>query len=278
MKRIPILPTLMTLGNAFCGFLAVGYVMKAWASQADHTEFGRSIAWAGWLILFAMVFDALDGKVARLSRSTSDFGVQLDSLCDVISFGVAPALIVKVLAEQQQFLPRIGWATSILFVLCAALRLARFNVETDESEQSHLYFKGLPTPAAAGLIAAMTIMFYELREEAGAGEQFAVLAKALEPIMDSMLYVIPFVAVALAVLMISNIRYVHVLNRLLRAREPLDYLVKLILVVVFVVLTKPFSLPVVMLVYVLSGIVGWVKHQFFSRVPSASVERTAPRE
>jgi len=265
VKRIPILPTLVTLGNAFCGFLAIGYVLKAQAGPDE--AFGPHIAWAGWLILFAMIFDALDGKLARLARKTSDFGAELDSLCDVISFGVAPALIVKALASQQNFLPRVGWATSILFVMCAALRLARFNVETDASEESHFYFRGLPSPAAAGFIAAMTIMFYEIREQAGTNEQLAWLARAVEPVMDSLLYVMPVVAVVLAILMISNIRYSHVLNELLCGREPLDYLVKLILVAIFVMLTKPFSLPIVVGIYILSGPVVWAKQQVFTRLP-----------
>jgi CDP-diacylglycerol--serine O-phosphatidyltransferase len=267
MRRIPILPTLVTLGNAFCGFLAIGYVVKAqmlWV-QNDVARCNNAIRWAGWCILFAMIFDALDGKVARLAHATSDFGVELDSLCDVISFGVAPALLIKVLATQQHFLPRVGWITSILFMMCAALRLARFNIETDESEESHLYFNGLPSPAAAGFVASMTIMVHELRH--GGEQEFAGIAKALEPIIESVLYVMPFVGVALALLMISRIRYVHVMNRLLRGQEPLDYLVKIILVTLLVVLTRPFSLPVLIGAYILSGIVIWAKEQVFARLP-----------
>ena len=270
MRRVPILPTLITLGNLVCGFLSIGYVLKA---QAETAQFAQHIVWAGWLIFFAMVFDALDGKVARMSKLTSDFGAELDSLCDVISFGVAPAMIVKALAEQQHFLPRLAWATSILFVMCAALRLARFNVETDETEESHIHFKGLPAPAAAGFIAAMTIMFYEMRDEAGAGHEFAGIARALEPVIDSLLYVMPYVAVVLAMLMISNIRYTHVLNKLLRGQEPIYYVVNVIIVAIFVVVTKPFSMPVVVGAYVLTGIIGAIKRQFFSRVPARLAQR-----
>lgn len=265
MKRIPILPTLVTLGNAFFGFLAIGYVLKA---QGDPENVAQWVGWAGWFIFFAMLCDALDGKVARLSRRTSDFGAELDSLCDVISFGVAPALIVKVLATSHRFLPRVAWATSILFMMCAALRLARFNVETDDSEEAHMYFEGLPAPAAGGFIAALTIMSYELREQAGTEHELAGLARALAPAMEGLLYVMPFVAVVLALLMITNIRYVHVLNKLLRGQEPFDYLVKLMLVVIFVVLTKPFSLPILFGAYILSGIVGWIKDQLFARAPA----------
>jgi CDP-diacylglycerol--serine O-phosphatidyltransferase len=155
-RVVPILPTLVTLGNAFCGFTAIDYAMKAGASGADATRFYHWIGWSGVMILLAMVFDALDGKVARLAHATSDLGRELDSLCDVISFGVAPAVIVKTLASYQNYLPRLGWAASVLFVMCAALRLARFNIETDAAEESHWYFKGLPSPAAASSTSART--------------------------------------------------------------------------------------------------------------------------
>jgi CDP-diacylglycerol--serine O-phosphatidyltransferase len=270
MKRVPILPTLVTLGNAFCGFTAITYILRA---QASPEMFGQNIRWAGWLILAAMVFDALDGKVARLARATSDFGAELDSLCDIVSFGVAPALIVTVLAAEQQYLPRFGWAAAVFYVMCTALRLARFNVETDESEEAHQYFKGLPSPAAAGFIAAMAISIYKLREEAEAPHEFAGVARALAPYLDSLLYVIPYVALTLGILMICNVRYIHVMNRMLRGQEPLDYLVKLMLVIVLIVLTQPFSLPLLVGVYIASGLVNWAKEQVVTRLPEPMKDR-----
>jgi CDP-diacylglycerol--serine O-phosphatidyltransferase len=270
MKRVPILPTLVTLGNLFCGFMAITYVLRALASPE---LFGQNIRWAGWLILAAMVFDALDGKVARLAQATSDFGAELDSLCDVVSFGVAPALIVSGLAAQQNYLPRLGWAAAVFYVMCAALRLARFNVETEESEESHDYFKGLPSPAAAGFIAAMAINIYKLREAAAEPHEFAAAARALAPYMDSLLYVMPYVALVLAVLMISNVRYVHVMNKMLRGQEPLDYLVKVMLLIVLAVLTQPFSLPLLVGAYIVSGLVNWGKNQVVTRLPEPVRDR-----
>ena len=276
MKRIPIAPTVMTLGNVFCGFLSIGFVLRAqsaWSASGDMGEFGRWIGLAGWFIFFGMVFDALDGKVARMSKTTSNFGEELDSLADMVTFGVAPALIVKVLATQQHFLPRVGWATSALFVLCAALRLARFNVETSREEEAHMYFKGLPTPAAAGFIAALTIMFYELREEEAMGAQLAGIAKALAPVLDGLLYAMPFVAVVLAVLMVSNIRYMHAINRLLRGHQPLHYLVTLMLLVLAAWLAKPFSLPLFAGVYIMIGIVGGIKDALYTTFKSKEGEK-----
>jgi len=254
----------VTLGNALCGFAAIGHVMRA---QSDPAAFGQHIAWAGWMILAAMVFDALDGKVARLARATSDFGAELDSLCDVISFGVAPGLIISRMATQLDFLPRFGWAAGAIFMLCAALRLARFNVETSADEESHHYFKGLPSPAAAGFIAAMAINIYGMQEEALAAHEFAGVAKAVAPVMANMLYAMPYAGFVLAILMISNIRYIHVMNKMLRAQEPLDYLVKLILVIFLAILTRPFSLPLLVGAYIFSGLVNWVKEMVMSRLP-----------
>jgi CDP-diacylglycerol--serine O-phosphatidyltransferase len=272
---VPILPTLVTLGNAFCGFTAIDYAIKA---SADSSRFYHWIGWSGGLILLAMVFDALDGKIARLAHATSDLGRELDSLCDVISFGVAPAVIVTTLATYQNYLPRLGWAASVLFVMCAALRLARFNVETDAAEESHWYFKGLPSPAAAGFIAALAVNLSEIRVAAVAAHEFASVARALLPIMDGLVAAVPYVALVLALLMISRIRYVHVLNKMLRSQEPLDYLVKVILMAILAVLTWPFSLPLFIGGYVFSGIVLWIKELVFRKAPAAANLATPTKE
>jgi CDP-diacylglycerol--serine O-phosphatidyltransferase len=266
-KRVPILPTLMTLGNAFCGFTAIDYALRA---GADPPRFYHWIGWSGGLILLAMVFDALDGKVARLAHATSDLGRELDSLCDVISFGVAPAVIVKTLATYQNYLPRLGFAASALFVMCAALRLARFNIETDAAEESHWYFKGLPSPAAAGFIAALAVNISAVRMPVVAPHEFPRIANALSMIMDGFLAAVPYVALALALLMISRIRYVHVLNKMLRGQEPLDYLVKLILLAILAVLTWPFSLPLLIGGYVFSGLVLWIEEMIFRKAPAGA--------
>lgn len=171
MTRIPILPTLVTLGNAFCGFMAIGCVLKAhmfW-SQAEMVDSGsarvlltqaaNSLSWAGWCILFAMVFDALDGKVARLANATSDFGTQLDSLCDVISFGVAPAVIGFTLGLRG------GWDMLVLtyFVVCGVSRLARFNVTAsalaDSATGKVKYFEGTPIPTSVAIVALLAVAF-----------------------------------------------------------------------------------------------------------------------
>jgi CDP-diacylglycerol--serine O-phosphatidyltransferase len=277
MTKIPVLPTLVTLGNGFCGLLAIVMVLQARADSATGNIIAsaQALTWAGWLILFAMVFDALDGKVARLANATSDFGTQLDSLCDVISFGVAPAVIVAGLATYQDRFPRVAIAAGAFYMLCAAMRLARFNVETRPEEEAHRFFSGLPSPGAAAFVATMTIMVHELR--GGTEPEFAGIAGYLAPVMDNLLIIMPFVAVLLGLLMISRIRYVHVVTTLLRGQEPLDYLVKVILIAILAILTRPFSLPLLVGIYIVWGLIAWLKDQLFHRIPVEAKE-SAPRE
>jgi CDP-diacylglycerol---serine O-phosphatidyltransferase len=141
-KGVSLLPSLFTIANLYCGWACVVYAMRG------------DIATAAPFIGIAIILDMLDGRIARMTGTTSDFGVQLDSLADLISFGMAPA----VLAFQWGLMPlgRLGWAAGFLFVTAAALRLARFNIQPQTDKR---YFVGLPSPAAAAIPAA-TIFYY----------------------------------------------------------------------------------------------------------------------
>src|SRR6478752_3128649 len=141
-RGVSLLPSLFTLANLFCGWACVVHAMRG------------ELATAAPFIGVAVVLDMLDGRIARMTGTTSDFGVQLDSLADLISFGMAPA----VLAFQWGLIPlgRLGWAVGFLFVTAAALRLARFNIQTLTDKR---YFVGMPSPAAAAVPAA-TVFFY----------------------------------------------------------------------------------------------------------------------
>jgi CDP-diacylglycerol---serine O-phosphatidyltransferase len=143
-RGVSLLPSLFTLANLFCGWACVVHAMRGELSTAAP------------FIGFAVVLDMLDGRIARMTGTTSDFGVQLDSLADLISFGMAPA----VLAFQWGLIPlgRMGWAIGFLYLTAAALRLARFNIQTNNDKR---YFIGLPSPAAAGLVAATIFYFPE---------------------------------------------------------------------------------------------------------------------
>lgn len=146
MHKNIILPNMITLLGLLCGMFSLVAVMN-----------GRFFAGAV-AILLAAVFDGLDGKVARLVKGTSEFGVQLDSLADVVSFGVAPAVLVY----HWQFIPykQLGMMAMFLFVACGALRLARFNVQTKKI--SNVFFVGLPIPAAAAMIASSVLFLHKL--------------------------------------------------------------------------------------------------------------------
>jgi len=239
MKKIAVLPSLLTTGNIVCGFASITFAAKGLvAQQSEHLAHLSLQCFdaSAWLIMLAMVFDALDGKVARLTNSTSEFGEQLDSLADCITFGLAPAFIVKVMSHR--FPPRIGWLISTLFLVCAALRLARFNVETEEGESFHEYFKGLPTPAAAGMIASLVILHNDL-----------ILKYNTEVIP----FVLPLVALGLAALMISNIPFAHVVTHLFKTPRPLDHFAKLLFLAVFIALTKEYSFTILGGLYCISG-------------------------
>ena len=252
MKRIAAFPTILTLSNAFCGFLAIGYVMRAERSVPE--KFGHNMEMAGWMVLLALVFDALDGKIARLMKSETDFGVQLDSLADVISFGVAPGFMCMAMVAERGFLARLGWAASSLFMICALLRLARYNVETQNNSEGSMYFTGLPAPAGAGLVASLVMMRYHI--EIAASEEFGWVPRRLFPMMDALAKYLPFLALALALLMVSRVRYVHVVNKWFGDQEPFGYVVLLILVGFFFFFTRPFSIPLAFLIYIAAGLAG----------------------
>ena len=201
---------------------------------------------SGWLIFLAMVFDGLDGYVARLARTTSDFGAQLDSLCDVVSFGVAPGVSVgeDVPAVYVGCTTRRCGSLRRRYAACAALRLARFNVETTDDDE-HLYFSGLPSPAAAAVIAGFAIMFYTLRQDT---------ASPLKESVDTCLQVIlPFFGLLVALLMVSRIRYPHVTNRVLRGQRSFGHVVAVVFFFVALMVARGYAFPIAASAFALYG-------------------------
>ena len=189
-RAASVLPTLLTLGNAICGFAAIHYAAKPIAD----TAFGWStLTVAGVLVFLGMFFDAIDGSVARLTRSTSDIGAQLDSLADVITFGVAPAFMtlrlishyygpagdLTILGPADSAYAKILWAIAAFYMCCTALRLARFNAEVRSAkEEDHLYFKGLPSPGAGGTVASLIVLHQHLLHETPGIEEGLAFARA----------------------------------------------------------------------------------------------------
>jgi CDP-diacylglycerol---serine O-phosphatidyltransferase len=264
IRTIAVFPTLLTLGNLICGFFAIVVaaridkpdVLSLSVSEnitADALELMRS----GWLIFLAMVFDGLDGYVARLARTTSDFGAQLDSLCDLVSFGVAPGfLLVKLCPQFTLVHSQAVWIIAAAFAACAALRLARFNVETTDDDE-HLYFSGLPSPAAAAVIASFAIMSYTLRKH----------PTALKESIDSCLQtVLPFFGLLVALLMVSRVRYPHITNRVLRGQRSFGHVVAVLFFFVVVMVAQAYAFPLAFSAFVLYGPIHlaweiWVKHR-----------------
>ncbi len=209
--NLAVLPTLLTLGNAVCGLAAISVAMSDSLVRAPEEK----LFVAGLLIFVGMIFDALDGSAARLTGQESRFGAELDSLCDAITFGTAPAVIVWRISDV--FPSKLSWAIGVLFTLCVLIRLARFNVETTDDD-SHEGFDGLPSPAAAGTIAAFAIAMPDLKSIATDSVYPEFAHKIANVALDSSHYFIPTLAVILAYLMTSRYQYPHVFNQLVRGR------------------------------------------------------------
>ncbi len=206
-RGIYLLPTLFTVGNLFCGYSSL---MQASLGRLDL---------AAMLIVLAAVLDGLDGRIARLSGTTSVFGVQFDSLADVVSFGIAPA----VLAYHWALGPgRIGWSLAFLFVACAAMRLARFNIQSPALDKR--FFVGLPAPMAGSLLAAMVIAFPELPQEGWVSALSAGLVCGV------------------ALLMVSRLRYRSFREIDLRNRRSYIYVLPIAGMLVVVTLEPKFML------------------------------------
>ena len=252
-KMFAVLPTMLTLGNAVCGFGAITFAAKVglitrlgWGK--DNTE----CLWIAALLIFlAMVFDMLDGRAARWAKQTSQFGAELDSLCDAISFGVAPAFIL--VKFSPDFHPRLLWVIAVLFVVCAILRLARFNVETDE-EDTHECFSGLPSPAAAGTVASFLVAYPELQDLAkDLGENATAwdrmthnLALNLLPALQILL---PLVALSCACLMVSRLRYSHVFNQWFRGRRSYQHILQLLVAIAGIFIFRELAVPLVFCIF-----------------------------
>ena len=243
LQNITILPSLVTIINGICGFAAIVFTSK--------NEFNM----ACYVILLAMIADMLDGRLARMSKTTSSFGGQLDSLCDVVSFGAAPAfLMLKVLESElhfdslafgdDSFFQRFVWLAAAAYLSCAIIRLARFNVENQEDESAHMSFVGLPTPAAAGVIVSLILFYQEYKET------FSIL--------KIVIFALPFIALGSAILMVSRMRYPHVLNQYLRGKKTFSQLIKALLILVFVALYIQEALVVVFCGFAASSFVKWL--------------------
>ncbi len=281
---VKVLPTMMTLANLVCGFAAIYYSARA-GEEGGPTPFGwHPLTVAGVLVFLGMAFDAVDGSLARLTRSTSDLGAQLDSLADVVTFGVAPAFMTLRLVslyygpgeiilgpDAGNFYARLCWSVAAIYICCTALRLARFNVETTSAEEDdHLWFKGLPSPGAGGAVASLTLL-----------HQHMVLVtwkdQLPEGIGRASALVIPAATLLCAFAMVSRVRYPHFVNRYLKGRKSLPAVAAMLMVVAVAVWWFHEALALAMTGYALSGPIAHVLARRGGRASSTDLdERPSP--
>jgi len=266
LKTVPILPSLVTLGNVFFGFLAIAKAADAVMLSASSgmtiasPEVIAKLQVASLLVFLAMIFDATDGAVARMTRQTSAFGAQLDSMADMVTFGVAPAFLAKVVIDFHtqgpnpvlSLQPKIIYAAAVIYVLCATMRLARFNVETPgASADDHQEFSGLPTPAAAAGIAAMLTFFcFQTTGSTSSWLSFLVLPE----IQVWLVKALPIALVVLGLLMVSRVPYPHLVVTMLKRGHSFPFLASLVLLVAVVAMEWEVGLLILISVYVLLGI------------------------
>jgi len=219
-KGIFILPNLFTSSSLFSGFYSI-------VSSIQGRYEAAAIA-----IIVAAVFDGLDGRIARFTKTTSHFGIEYDSLSDLVAFGVAPAILAFLWALEP--FGRLGWLAAFMYVICGALRLARFNVEKSIEQAS--YFKGLPIPAAACFFASLTL--YE--------STINGFAESRHIISIVIIYVLSF-------LMVSSLKYMSFKEFNIRNHKPFNVLVAIILIFIVIAYKPNVLLFLILLIYVLSG-------------------------
>jgi len=221
-KGIYILPNTLTL----CGMLMGFYSILA--------SLNGNYVHASWAIIIAMIFDGLDGWVARLTHSTTRFGIELDSLSDLVAFGVAPAVMLYKWALAP--FGRIGWSAAFLFMACGALRLARYNVQMGSAESKS--FTGMPIPAAATIVSTLIIFYHEMWETVPVKNYFILL-----------------LTVSLAVLMVSTLRYHGAKEIDFSKRKPFWILVAIVVVFTLIIIHPPIALFIFAMIYLIGGII-----------------------
>jgi CDP-diacylglycerol--serine O-phosphatidyltransferase len=272
IRSVHVLPSLATLGNAICGFGAM-YIVTMDPSHAGRDTWTQALVshrflTASYLILLAMVFDALDGRLARWARHTTDFGGQLDSMADVISFGAAPAMIALVLFKDHVhysplILTRMVWAMGAIYMSCAAIRLARFNTVNEHGEQHHMSFLGLPSPGAAAAVIGLVLIQQDLADGEG---------RAWNALNNFAVYLLPVLALACGLLMVSKFRYPHLVNQHLRGRKTIGRLVMFVVLIGLLVTAHRYTIGIGAILYAISAPLWWVwlKYRTTRPVPATA--------
>jgi len=256
-KTVATVPTLLTLGNLLCGFAAIFAASRVVGDVTVLPLEWTPLTFAAIFIFIGMACDSLDGGVARLTRSSSELGEQLDSMADMVTFGVAPAFLavqlvgvgvpfISELETGDALFDRAAVVIAAIYVACAALRLARFNIELDDEEdedEAHASFRGLPSPGAAGTVASLVLLHQHFLAHFPADHWLVQVAA------------IGMVAVMLlaALAMVSTFAYVHVVNRYVRGRAPIGSFAHAVVVALLLVIYPQAALAGVFVIYALSA-------------------------
>lgn len=264
--KIYLLPNLMTAGNLFCGFAAVLKIIEASLLEAAGRSAIANYHMALAFILGACVFDLLDGRLARLGGHESPFGREFDSLADVVSFGLAPALLVHQIVLQD--FHRTGWVIAFIYLLCGTLRLARFNCLSIQSEPlkigssapSSSEFVGFPIPAAAGVIASLTLLMLWLNE----GERTIGMWK----------FVLPPMMLFLSFMMFSHVKYPSFKGLGWRSQRSIPRFLAIILVLIFSGINYEWMPALLFVSFLIYGFV----RPFLSKPLRDEIEEELPQE
>lgn len=245
-KILKFVPNALTIGNSLCGFIAILYTLRAYENGDDSAKLLVFVV-SAWMIFAAMIFDALDGLAARAFHAASMTGIQMDSLADMVTFGVAPATLVAILThslrgELNPMQMLVVYALCSVYLGCAALRLAIYNVKAITEHKSSKSFSGLPSPGGAAAICVIIFFVYKLSTRETSGID-----------LHRLMFILPAYAALLGLLMVSNIPYLHVGKWLVTMGRSRRKLLLFIVLMVLVAIFQIYALAAIITGYILSG-------------------------
>ncbi|GAB1401356.1 CDP-diacylglycerol--serine O-phosphatidyltransferase [Elusimicrobiota bacterium] len=250
-KGLYVLPSLFTAGNLVSGFISMIYAIQG--------NFNAS----AWFIMLAIALDMIDGRIARLTKTTSKFGMEFDSLCDLVSFGVAPAMLMYLMVLKH--MDKVGIAIALLFVITCATRLAKFNVKAmepvDPDKPVTDSFSGLPTPASAGIIGAFALSYEIFDGTVLTAKTIPLLMKKMPFFFDAM----PIIMVLISFLMVSNLPYNAFKKMKLSKPKSMQFFI-LVIVMLILIFTYPQNMFfIIFFGYALSGIIVYIVRYYRMR-------------
>ena len=273
INRNVLLPNLLTIGNGICGFVALTTLYRVGPNPAEATA---AFATAAWLVFLGMVFDVFDGKVARAAGGSSALGAQLDSLCDLITFGLVPAMMIL----QMNRSPESNWeklvtVLSLAYFLGATMRLARFTAENSPDESAHLAFKGLPTPAAGGCVASLVIFYCYIQQFSKPELRWIsdnwIAQDKIQNAIGFIPLLLPFFALVLGFTMVSNrLVFDHAGSWFFGRKHSFDFFAYIIFGAVLAAVIPEVLLPIGFLGYLIYKPILLCVRKVFSRGSDAA--------